>query len=448
MTTYWCERAWLGPADGVREGVAIGVTGDRIASVETPAAPSLGAVVLQGLVVPGFANCHSHVFHRALRGRTQSGSGSFWAWREQMYAVAERLDPDSFRRLARATYAEMATAGVTAVGEFHYLHHGPDGVAYADANEMGHAAVAAAREAGLRITLLDTCYLSAGFGSPVRGVQRRFSDGDADGWVTRVEQLTAAYAGASDVVVGAAIHSVRAVPAGQLRTVADWADRREVPLHVHLSEQPAENADCLAATGRTPTMLMAEHGVLGPHTSVVHATHLGPEDIAVLGDCGVYACLCPTTERDLADGVGPSRALVTAGAVLTLGTDSHAVIDMNEEMRAVEMDERLISLRRGTWHADELMTAATSNGQSSLGFLGTSGLVVGGRADLVCLRTDSARTAGTGGDAQTAVFAATAADITDVVVDDRPVVTGSRHTSLPEAARDLDAVVGEILAAS
>ena len=448
MTSYWCERAWLGEGSGVGVGVAIDVGDGRITSVSTASAPRPEAVRLRGLVVPGYANCHSHVFHRALRARAQGGEGSFWTWRERMYAVAARLDPDSMHRLARATYAEMAAAGITAVGEFHYLHHDSDGVQYADPNVMGHALIAAAREAGLRITLLDTCYLRSGFGRPVEGVQMRFSDGDAERWAARASDLAAAYAGAADVVVGAAIHSVRAVPPEQLPVVAAWARDRGAPLHVHVSEQPAENDECRSATGSTPTQLLAECGALGQGTSAVHATHLTPSDIALLGGSGSHVCFCPTTERDLADGVGPSRALATAGATLTLGTDSHAVIDLAEEMRAVETDERLVTQRRGSWQAGQLLTAATSSGQSSLGFSDAGRLATRARADLVCLRTDSLRTAGTGGDAETAVFAATAADVTDVVVDGRLVVRRGMHESLPEAASELDAVIGALMAAS
>jgi formiminoglutamate deiminase len=445
MITYWCERAWLGQDTGVSAGVAIAVADGRITSVTAASEPGPEAVRLRGLVVPGFANCHSHAFHRALRARAQRGEGSFWTWRDQMYAVATRLDPDSMHRLARATYAEMAAAGITAVGEFHYLHHGPEGIPYADPNAMGHAVIAAAREAGLRIALLDTCYLRSGFGRPVEGVQARFSDGDAERWAARAGDLAGAYTGAPDVVVGAAIHSVRAVPAEQLPAVATWARERRVPLHVHLSEQPAENEQCRSATDRSPTQLLADCGVLGPATSVVHATHLTLSDITLLGGSRSNVCLCPTTERDLADGVGPSRPLATAGATLTLGTDSHAVIDMAEEMRAVETDERLVSRRRGSWQADELLTAATSSGQSSLGFSDAGRLVKGTRADLVCLCTGSLRTAGTGRGAETAVFAATAADVTDVIADGRRVVAGGRHTDLPDAARELDDVITSLM---
>ena len=263
-----------------------------------------------------------------------------------MYAVAERLDPDSYLALARATYREMVASGITSVGEFHYLHHQPDGTPYDDPNAMGHALIQAAQDAGLRIRLLDTAYLSSGFGEPPEGVQRRFSDGTADAWAERVKELDDA---------GAAIHSVRAVPDDQLRTIVEASQGR--PLHVHLSEQTAENDACVAAYGATPTQLLADHGVLGPLTSAVHATHLTDDDVAHLGGSRTYACFCPTTERDLGDGIGPSRALHDAGSPLTLGSDSHAVIDLFEEMRAVELDERLATRRRGHWTSAELLDA-------------------------------------------------------------------------------------------
>ena len=412
---FLLERAWLG-AGPVAEEVLVEIEDGRFSTV-SPGGPVEGAVRLAGLTVPGLANCHSHAFHRALRGRTQHERGTFWTWREQMYAVAGRLTPDSYYELARATYREMVSTGITSVGEFHYLHHGPDGTPYDDANAMGHALVAAARDAGLRITLLDTCYLTAGIGREPEGVQVRYSDGDVHRWRSRVDALAAAAAGDPDVVIGAAIHSVRAVPRDQMPVVADWARDHAAPLHVHLSEQTAENDAALAAYGLSPTDVLAEAGVLGDRTSVVHATHLGDRDIARLGGSRTTACFCPTTERDLGDGLGPSRRLHDAGAALTLGSDSHAVVDLFEEMRAVELHERLAHQQRGHWSADELLQAATYDGQRSLGFVDAGRIRVGDRADLVTLDLLGARTAGTGGDAATAVFAATGADVVQVVRD-------------------------------
>lgn len=411
---YLLESALVG--DEVLADVLLDVEDGVIARV-TPAVmctePGVGpdgrdhAIArVAGLTMPATANCHSHAFHRALRGRTQrhlpGERGTFWTWREQMYAKAAELTPDSYHAFAVEVYREMVATGIGAVGEFHYLHHQPDGTPYDDPNEMGRALLAAADEAGIRIRLLDTCYLASGIGTAPEGVQRRFSDGDAHRWAERVAAL-------DDDRVGMAIHSVRAVAREQLPVVVEAAAGR--PLHVHLSEQVAENRACLAAYGLTPTQLLAEAGALGPLTTVVHATHLTATDIGLLGDAGAYACFCPTTERDLADGIGPSRRLRDAGAILTLGSDSHAVIDLFEEMRAVEMHERLATQERGHWSAAELLAAATRDGHASLGFDDAGRIAVGQRADLVVVDLETHRTRGTGGGPETLVFAATGADV-------------------------------------
>ncbi len=414
MTAYFLERAWV---EGVVQGdVLVKIEEGRFTTVEV-GGRSDGATVLPGLTLPGLANCHSHAFHRALRGRTQRSRGTFWTWREQMYDVAQRLDPDSYLALARATYREMAAAGITCVGEFHYLHHQPDGTSYGDPNAMGVALIEAASQAGIRIALLDTCYLSSGFGAAVETPQLRYFDGDAERWAARTAQLR----GNDTTRIGAAIHSVRAVPAEQMPTIVDAAAGR--PLHVHVSEQTQENSDCIATYGATPTQLLADHGVLGPMTTAVHATHLTADDISHLGATHTYSCFCPTTERDLGDGVGPSRDLHDAGSPLTLGSDSHAVIDPFEELRAVEMDERLASQTRGHWSAAELIAAGTATGQASLGFPDAGNISVGERADLVTIDTTTPRTAGTGADEQTAVFAATAADVVQVIAGGRIIYT-------------------------
>jgi formiminoglutamate deiminase len=448
VTTYQADLAWLPPGRLGRD-VTFVVEDGVLAEVREGERPA-GAEHLAGLVLPGFANAHSHAFHRALRGRTQhdtGGQGSFWTWREQMYGVAGRLDPDGYLALARATYAEMVLAGITTVGEFHYLHHAPGGQPYDDANVMGHVLVQAAREAGLRITLLDTAYLAGGIGEPLDGVQQRFGDGDAERWAARADELRTAYAGDPDVVVGAAVHSVRGVPADQLATVAGWAERHQAPLHAHVSEQRRENEQCLAAYGVTPTRLLHDHGVLGARTSAVHATHLTDEDVELLGGSGTAVCMCPTTERDLADGVGPAGRVREAGSPVTLGSDSHAVVDLLEEARAVELDERLASQQRGHWSAPALVDAATRAGHTSLGRPGAGVLDVGAAADLVAVRLDSVRTAG-GRDAdalQRVVFAGTAADVTDVVVAGRRVVAGGEHLLLGDIGTLLDRAVAAVL---
>ncbi|MFE0538903.1 formimidoylglutamate deiminase [Streptomyces nigra] len=439
--TYWLEHAWLDPH--VEPGVALDVADGRIAAVRTEVpAPPPGAEVLRGLTLPGLANAHSHAFHRALRGTVQVGSGTFWTWREVMYSVAERLTPESYHALARAVYAEMALAGVTAVGEFHYVHHAPGGTPYADPNAMGEALIAAAAEAGIRITLLDTAYLSSGFGRPPTAHQLRFSDGDADAWAERCSLLKEH----DHARIGAAVHSVRAVPAGQLSTVAHWAEERRAPLHVHLSEQTAENDACHEAHGCTPTQLLALHGVLGPRTTGVHNTHLTPEDISLIGGSGTGTCMCPTTERDLADGIGPATALQNEGSPLCLGSDSHAVIDLLEEARAMELNERLRTRTRGHWTAAALLRAASADGHAALGWDGAGTLEPGALADFTTIALDSVRTAGPlprlG--AETAVFAASAADVSHTVVAGRHVVRDGAHTLVPDVPRALADAVGAL----
>ena len=419
---YFAEHAWL--PDGLAADVLIEVADGRFTEV-TAGGSSDGARVLPGVVFPGFANAHSHAFHRALRGRTHDGGGTFWTWRERMYAVAGRLDPDSYLALARATYAEMAAAGITAVGEFHYLHHAQGGRRYDDPNAMAEALRQAASEAGIRLTLLDACYLSGGLTAaghaPLDAVQQRFSDGDAQAWSDRVAQLKPS----PGMQVGYAVHSVRAVPKADLAVVKRaLADRGpDTPLHVHLSEQPAENEACLAFYGQTPTELLAEAGLLGSTTSAVHATHLSEHDIALLGSTRTTACFCPTTEQDLADGVGPSVALRRAGAHLSLGSDQHAVIDLLTEARALEAHERLVSLRRGNFTPDELTSALTAH--ASIGWADAGTIELGRRADLVAVRRDTVRTAGCR--PQQLVMAATAADVDTVVVDGELVVEAGRH---------------------
>ncbi|MFJ4810107.1 formimidoylglutamate deiminase [Streptomyces longwoodensis] len=441
--TYWLEHAWIDTH--VEPGVALDVRDGRITAVRTDTpAPPPGAEVLRGLTLPGLANAHSHAFHRALRGTVQVGSGTFWTWREVMYSVADRLTPERYHALARAVYAEMALAGVTAVGEFHYVHHTPDGTPYADPNAMGEALIQAAADAGIRITLLDTCYLSSGFGEPPNAHQRRFSDGTADAWAARCSLLEER----DHARVGAAVHSVRAVPAEQLATVARWAEERRAPLHVHLSEQTAENDACLAAHGCTPTRLLADHGVLGPRTTGVHNTHLTDEDIALLGDSGTGTCMCPTTERDLADGIGPAVALQRAGSPLSLGSDSHAVIDLLEEARAMELDERLRTRTRGHWTAAALLRAASADGHAALAWPDAGTLEPGALADFTTIALDSVRTAGPVPrlGAETAVFAASAADVRHTVVAGRHVVRDGAHALVPDVPRALAEAVAALRA--
>jgi formiminoglutamate deiminase len=410
--TLWCELAWLGGAEPER-GVAIEIEGERIASVRAGAQPA-DAERISGLTLPGLANAHSHAFQRVLRGRTQAGTGTFWTWREQMYDLAGTLDAERYLPLARAVFGEMALAGITLVGEFDYLHH-------------SDAIVEAAREAGVRLTLLDACYLHGGLDA--------FHDASAEAWAARVGALH----DGPMVRVGAAIHSVRAVRPAEMEVVAAWAADREAVLHAHVSEQPAENEACLAEHGRTPAQLLADCGAISARFTAVHATHLAVADLALLGEGRV--CLCPTTERDLADGIGPARALRDAGAQLAVGSDSQAVIDVFEEARAIELDERLATHVRGSHTAADLLGAATAGGYESLGWDGGR-IAAGALTDLCVVGLDGVRMAGTHRhDAVAAsVFAATAADVCDVMVGGRWVVRDGRHVTL-DVARELQEVL-------
>ncbi len=441
-TRFHAERAWLGGDDPTTD-VLIEVTGDRISAVTSGVPAPADAVALTGLTMPGLANTHSHVFHRAVRGHAQSGVADFWAWRDVMYGVADVLDPDALYDLARATYAEMALAGVTSVGEFHYLHHDREGSRYADPNALGRAVVTAAHDAGLRLTLLDTCYLQADVaGKPLTGTQRRFDDGTWQDWAGRVDQL----ADTDRLRVGAAIHSVRAVPPEAMTGVARYARERGMPLHAHLSEQPAENAACLDRYQVTPTALLHRCRALGPGTTAVHATHLTDGDIGLLGGTGTSVSMCCTTERDLADGVGPAVRLAAAGSPLCVGSDAHSAIDLWEEVRAIELDERLVSGRRGHLPVPVLAQALTGHGAASLGW-DAGRIEPGALADLVTVALDSVRTAGArSGDALAHVlFAATAADVTHVIVGGEIVVRDGTHQRLADVGAELERAVAQVV---
>lgn len=394
--------------------LVIEVTEGRITAI-TPGGSAEAADLRLGTVLAGSGNAHSHAFHRALRGRTHDQGGDFWRWREQMYAVADRLTPDSYERLAEAVFAEMLVTGWTTVAEFHYVHHRPDGTPYVDPNAFGTALTRAASSVGIRLTLLDTLYLTSAPGKPLLPEQSRFGDGTAEAWLERWQQLHQTHA------VGAAIHSVRAVSPDDIALVAERLPA-EVPLHVHVSEQPAENEQSLAAYGRTPTQVLADAGALSPRTWLVHATHLTDADIALIAAGGAGVAMCPTTEADLGDGIGPARELADAGVRIALGSDQNAVIDPWLEVRGLEAGERLHSRQRGRFSPAELETARAGSGYAASGLPG--GLRIGACADLVEIDPDSVRTAGAALDQLALV--ATATDVRRVVVGGRVVAEEGR----------------------
>ena len=439
--TWWAEYAWLG-GDRNAEGVLLGVK-DGVFSSVTPgvAVPPPGAATLPGVTVPGFANAHSHAFHRALRGRTHDRRGTFWSWRDTMYRAAAALDPDLYLALARAVFAEMLLAGYTTVGEFHYVHHGPGGRPYSDPNQMGLALAEAANQVGIRLTLLDTCYLSGGLGgAPVEGVQLRFCDGDAAGWAERVARLELS----GEQMAGAAVHSVRAASPDAIGQVASLASAEGWPLHVHVAEQAAEVEECRAATGRTPVELLDSAGALNGGLTAVHATNADPGDVVLLGSARAHVCACPTTERDLGDGIGPFPQLRDVGARLCLGSDSLAIVDAFEETRALEMDARLATAQRVVFSPSELLRAATAEGMESLGWP-SGGLAPGQPADFVTVRSATVRTAGSDPAlAASVLFAGSASDVDTVVVAGEPVVLSGVHTRVEEPSAELSAAIRRV----
>lgn len=429
----WCEKALL--PSGLASGVTIAMNDGVITDVRASTEPD-SAEVVTGLSMPGMANSHSHAFHRALRSRTHRGSGDFWSWREQMYAVASRLTPENYLALATATFAEMVLAGYTVVGEFHYIHHRSGGQPYDDPNEMGAAIIQAAHDAGIRLTLLDTCYLRGGTNRGLAENQMRFGDESAHHWAARVDALVDDFSvhrdGRALFRIGAAIHSVRAVDAASIAVVARYAANREMPLHAHVSEQPAENEQAIAEYGCSPTELLAQQGALSSLFTAVHATHLSGTDVGLYAMARSTCCLCPTTERDLADGIGMSTELADAGVALAIGSDQHAVIDPFEELRAIEMDERLRSLRRGNHSVASLLAAGSANGYACLGWPGGGAIQVGSLADVISVSFDSVRLAGAPLEAapDAIVFAASAPDVHNVIVGGRTVVRTGQHTSI------------------
>ena len=403
--TWHANQAWLGH---VARNVLIEVEGGRISKVVEDAKAPAGATRLGGFTIPGLANVHSHTFQRSLRGQTQDGGGDFWEWRRQMFQLAETQDPAGYFNEAKVVFREMVEAGITAVGEFHYLHK--------FGNELGKALIGAARAVGIRITLLDACYLRGGMdGRPLEGGQRTFSDGTAEHWASRMDGMK----DEEGVTIGAAIHSVRAVDPASMRTVAAWARKRGAPLHMHLAEQPAEVEECLAVEGCTPTQLAARENVLGPDVTAIHAIHVDAKDISLLGASRTRICVCPTTERDLGDRVGPARDLADAGAPLCLGSDSNAAIDILEEARALELDQRRATGMRGIHRPEELLTAATAKGMLALGWDEGGELSEGKLADFVSVDSSGWPA---GREIASLVFASAGRDVINVVIGGKTVV--------------------------
>jgi formimidoylglutamate deiminase len=347
------------------------------------------------LRLPALATAHSHAFQRALRGRAQrqgatntSGPGDFWTWRGAMYELASSLTPQSIHGASLVAFRELARAGIRTVGEFHYVHHQPGGVPYDDRTVMADAVILAAKQVNLRIALLRVAYHRAGPVRPAEEAQRRFCDPSVDDVLRDVDTLRARYAGDPAVVVGLAAHSVRAVPPAWLAPLRDYAARHAMPLHMHVAEQSREVVECLAETGRRPVELLADHGVLSERFVAVHATNLLPHEARLVGEARSFVCVCPTTERDLGDGLPDLGALRRAGARFCTGVDSHVLVDPIEDLRALETHERLRTRTRVTFSgsaasanapaatpAESLWRAGSTEGEAACGFTESGGEV-------------------------------------------------------------------------
>ncbi|WP_434389823.1 formimidoylglutamate deiminase [Melittangium boletus] len=397
-------------------------------------------------LLPGLVNGHSHAFQRLIRGRTEYvpagvGSDDFWSWREAMYRAAESLSPEEVYLASRQAFLEMVLAGITAVGEFHYLHHQADGTPYADPNELAHAVIRAARDVGLRIVLLRVGYARAGFRVAPNPRQRRFIDPDVDTFLSSVETLARTTRGQPGVSVGLAPHSVRAVTREWLAAAATALP--ELPLHMHVAEQPREIEACLAEHGRRPVELLADVGLLSPRFTAVHAVHVTEAEARLLGEREALVCACPSTERNLGDGIVPADVLLQAGVRVCLGSDSQATVDLLDEARQLEGHLRLARLRRavldpGTGAVDglaaRLFDMATAQGARSLG-LDAGRLAPGAPADFftVDLHHPSLLGASPASLLAGIVLGGDKAAVRDVVVGGRAVVTDGHHT-LAEAS--------------
>lgn len=351
---------------------------------------SFDIVYLPGMVLlPGFVNAHSHVFQRALRGHTHrplSQRDTFWTWRNAMYAEAQLLNPERLYISAVQTYREMLAAGYTTVGEFHYVHHQPDGHPYAAPNAMAEAVIEAGHDAGIRVVLLMAAYAQAGFNQPPQEDQRRFCDVSVEHYLARVEALRI-----TGVPIGVAPHSVRAVPEDWFRAIADYSVKHHLPLHVHADEQRAEIEQCQSAYGCTPIELLDRFGALHVQTTVVHATHANDTEIQLLARRSSTVCVCPTTEGDLGDGIAPYAELLSVHIPLTIGSDSNTRLDPIEELRWAEYSARMRYQRRRVLVADEmaspgllLLDYGTRCGAASLG-LQTGIIAPGMAADFVAI---------------------------------------------------------------
>ena len=403
-------------------------------------------------ILPGLVNGHSHAFQRVIRGRTeyrsQQNSDSFWTWRTQMYAAANKLNPADIFSASRMAFMEMALSGITSVGEFHYIHNAPDGSTYSDPNELSKEVIRAARDVGIRIALLRVAYARAGYQREPDPQQVRFIEESPEVYLKHLQKLID---DCPDLQIGAAPHSVRAVPVDYLREVVGFANKRQLPVHMHVAEQPAEVSACIEEYGRSPVALLETEGMLSERFTAVHAIHVSPKAITALAQSGATVCACPTTERNLGDGVVPAADYFKAGVPISLGTDSQTVIDLFEDARELEYHLRLSKTERNVLASESssdtsslarrLFECATVRGAASIG-IGTGKLAEGEPADFFTVDLDDPTVAGSSIDGLLSciVFSMSRAAVRDVVVGGKRVVKDGRHRLQEETVSQFTAL--------
>jgi formimidoylglutamate deiminase len=435
-TLYRPELLYSQPAFTTGQGLLVSPTGSVLAAgAKAPAT----VIDLPGKALfPGFMNAHSHSFQRLIRGKSESRVTSgrdFWSWRGTMYHAAAHLDPQDVYDVARMAFLEMVLSGTTTVGEFHYLHNAPGGRPYDDPNLLSKQIIAAAQSVGIRIVLLRSAYLRSGYELPSDPGQIRFFE-SASQFLDNMEALSKEYpADSKEVRLGVAPHSLRAVPLRELKEIAAWTRERNLPLHMHVAEQLGENEACLREYGLTPVALLGREGLLSPDFTAVHAIHITADEIELLARANTTVCSCPTTERNLGDGVIAADQVMREGIRIAFGSDSQAQIDPLEDARELEYHLRLERQQRAILDqigqqtlASRLFDCATVHGARALG-VPTGGLTGGSSADFFTVDLDDVSIAGNSGNdlLPLAVFSLSRSAIRDVMVNGRWVVRDQRH---------------------
>lgn len=405
---------------------------------------------------PGLVNAHSHAFQRVIRGRTEyrsaHGTDSFWTWRELMYAAANKLDADDIYATSRMAFMEMALSGITAVGEFHYIHHAPGGKQYSDPNLLEKAVIRAAYDVGLRIALLRVAYVRAGYELEPNPLQIRFIEDSSETYLKNLENLVDDLAAYGDKAwAGIAPHSVRAVPLDYLKRIVQFGGERGLPVHMHVAEQPAEVSACIQEYQRSPIALLDTEGLLSERFTAIHAIHVTPKAIQAIEQAHSLVCACPTTERNLGDGVVPVDAYFKAGVRVSLGSDSQTQIDLLEDARELEYHLRLQRSERNVLApagehdvsglARRLFECATLNGAASIGFAGGR-LEAGSPADFLTVDLDDASVAGASAHdlLPTIVFSLSRTAVRDVFVSGQRIVEDGRHAKQDEIVAEFKRV--------